>query len=497
MCLFCSYLLIVWIFFYNAQKAIYTPNFSKKEYLLSNLNFVVPVLLPWFFLSIILDILFLIPFPGVKTFFSSVTGELFYFLFFIFLFTIFGPTFVLTMWRCKPLEDGHLRQRIENLCDQTNLKYANILVWPILGGSIITAGIMGLISKTRYILVTRALTLYLTQEEIDSVISHEIGHVKKNHLILYLLFFLGFFFISYSIFNLIIYVVLYFNPAYYFKIDGEAYKSGLISGFLGILLILLFLFHFRYVFGYFIRNFERQADVYAYKIMGTVKHLISTFEKIIRLTGECPDKPNWHHFSIQQRIDYLKKCEYDKAWIKKQDSKIRKSIAVYIAGVLAIGIIGYGINFGVTGNFFDRALTKKILEERIEKKPYDASLYGLMADILQDEKKYAEAINYYEKALSIDPRNHGLLNNFAWMLVTCENAKLKNPSRALALAQIAVSIEKNSEYLDTLSECFFAKRQYEEAINAQKEAISLAQSNTAYYHSQLQKFIEASKKEKF
>ena len=66
--------------------------------------------------------------------------------------------------------------------------YANILYWPIFGGRMITAGVMGLIKKFRYILVTNGLLQMLEPEEIDAVIAHEIGHIKKQHLLFYLLF---------------------------------------------------------------------------------------------------------------------------------------------------------------------------------------------------------------------------------------------------------------------------------------------------------------------
>ena len=76
-----------------------------------------------------------------------------------------------------------MRSRIENLCQKANFQYADILYWPIFGGRMITAGVMGLMKKFRYILVTKALFHSLEPEEIDAVIAHEIGHIKKKHFI--------------------------------------------------------------------------------------------------------------------------------------------------------------------------------------------------------------------------------------------------------------------------------------------------------------------------
>ncbi len=119
-------------------------------------------------------------------------------------------------WRCKPLEAGNVRTRIENVCRQAGMEYANILYWPIFGGRMITAGVMGLVKKFRYILVTGAFIRFLEPDEIDAVIAHEVGHIKKNHLLFYLVFFVGYMLVSYATFDLLIYGVLYAEPLYGF-----------------------------------------------------------------------------------------------------------------------------------------------------------------------------------------------------------------------------------------------------------------------------------------
>ena len=43
-----------------------------------------------------------------------------------------------------------------------------------------------------YGLITRTLLEALTLEELEAVMAHEIGHVKKKHLLLYLMLITGF-----------------------------------------------------------------------------------------------------------------------------------------------------------------------------------------------------------------------------------------------------------------------------------------------------------------
>ena len=210
--------------------------------------------------------------------------------------------------RCKSVLTA---LQIEALCRRARLRYNNILLWPVFEGRLITAGVMGLIKQFRYILVTRSLLQRLTPHEIEAVIAHEIGHVKKKHLLFYLMFFAGYMLISYALFDLIVYATIYLNPfiswLYRMGIDQATVLSALFS----LVIIVAFLLYFRYIFGYFMRNFERQADIFVFDLLGTVTPLITTLEKIALTSGEPADKPNWHHFSIQERIDYLKRCIAD------------------------------------------------------------------------------------------------------------------------------------------------------------------------------------------
>jgi len=80
------------------------------------------------------------------------------------------------------MEPGLVRTHIEAFCRRQNLKYADILIWPLFEGQILTAGVMGLVRRFRYLLFTPALLQSLSVEEVDAVMAHEIGHVKRYHL---------------------------------------------------------------------------------------------------------------------------------------------------------------------------------------------------------------------------------------------------------------------------------------------------------------------------
>ncbi|MBN1932457.1 MAG: M48 family metalloprotease [Desulfobacterales bacterium] len=487
--LFVGYLAIIWGCAYGPYQTLYETDISRRTYIWSNISFSIPVLLPWVFLSGISDIINALPFDPPKHYLATTEGEIIYFLVFLFAVAIFGPALIQKFWRCKPLEKGNERLQIEHLCTKAGLKYANILYWPIFGGKMITAGVMGMIKKFRYILVTHALLHFLEPEEIDAVIAHEIGHIKKKHLLFYLFFFVGYMLLSYATFDLIIFSIIYTNPLYYLVAATGLDQTILVSAFFSVASIIIFFLYFRYIFGYFMRNFERQADTYVYTLFESGKALISTLEKIAATSGQRPDKPNWHHFSIKERIEYLKKCEKDKSWISRQDRKIKKSVTVYVVGMLLIGGIGFQLNFGDTESKLSIQFLEKTVLKALEKTPDNPNLYSILGDLYYSSEKYEGAIEAYRESISIDPNQARVLNNLAWLYATCENKTLRRPKQAIELAKQAAKLKQAPHILDTLAESYYINGQLNEAISAEMRALDLVGNEQRdYYENQLKKF---------
>ncbi len=87
-----------------------------------------------------------------------------------------------------PLEDGELRNAIQNFCRKAGFNLTNVFV--IDGSKRSTkanAYFSGLGSKKRVVLYD-TLIQDLTTEEIVAVLAHEIGHYKKKHTLMMLLF---------------------------------------------------------------------------------------------------------------------------------------------------------------------------------------------------------------------------------------------------------------------------------------------------------------------
>ncbi len=308
--LFMGYLSLVWGSAYGAYRKLYHPPFTRRDYVGSNISFSAPILLPWLLLSGIADLIDALPLPGVKALLATAEGQTAYFgTFLVLVVAVAGPVMIKAFWRCRPMDPGWQRERIERLCRRAGMAYRDILYWPLFGGKMITAGVMGLVRQFRYILVTPALLGLLAPEELDAVIGHEIGHIKKKHLLFYLLFFAGYLVLSYVTFDLTVYAMIFAEPLWRLVQRSGAAPGMVTSVVFSATIICVFLVYFRFVFGFFMRNFERQADAYVFTLFGSAAPLIATFHKIAVTSGQAADRPNWHHFSIRERVEFLLRCD--------------------------------------------------------------------------------------------------------------------------------------------------------------------------------------------
>ncbi len=491
--LFIGYLSIIWCCSYRTLRLLNRSVQSLPAYLLSNISFSIPVLIPWLLLSLVLDLINLLPFETVRRFFSTTQGQMTYSLVFLLIIAMIGPAMIRRFWRCKPLVKGIHRDRIEDMCKRAGVGHADILLWPVFGGRMITAGVLGLVKKFRYILVTSGLLRFLEPVELDAVIAHEIGHVKHRHMLFYLFFFVGYMLISYASLNLIVFFI-YYAQSFFLEMQGRSFNSQMVtSTFFSFMIIIVFLVYFRYIFGYFLRNFERQADLYVYHLLADAQPLISTFEKIILISGQTADRPNWHHFSLKQRIDYLKNCEADRSWIDRHNKKVKKGIYAFFIGMVVVGTMSYSLNFGRAGSF----LAERILLSEIKKTTTDPNLFISLGDVYYRHDNFSGAVKAYEAALHLDPDNSHALNNLAWLYATCPATRFFNPQKALKLAIKAAGLKAEPHILDTLAESYYVNKMFKKAAETQRRAIELLRSNPIKgqdprdYEKRLEKFTDA------
>ncbi|MCK4425497.1 MAG: M48 family metalloprotease, partial [Deltaproteobacteria bacterium] len=336
--LYILYLILLWTSYWWVLHRKGLSESPLREGLKFRLRLILPFLVLYLILAVFGDLLRAIPSNEFQELLKKPFAELISFALFLILILVFIPPIVRTIWGCVPFPKGPLRSLIEDFLKRTNVNCKEILLWPLNGGKSCTAAVLGFVPGFRYILFTPCLVKHLLPQEIEAVLSHEVAHLRHRHLLWYV-FFLG-------IFTVILYRLhdpigtwLISRRLFLEILTQLQYWPKALTSLLAILPMgILFVLYFRFLMGYFMRNFERQADLSVFETQGHPWNLINALEKVALLAGNIRNQPNWHHFSIAKRVDFLNEVakhpesrdEYEKKLL------LNKGLFIGIASLLII-----------------------------------------------------------------------------------------------------------------------------------------------------------------
>jgi tetratricopeptide (TPR) repeat protein len=108
--------------------------------------------------------------------------------------------------------------------------------------------------------------------------------------------------------------------------------------------------------------------------------------------------------------------------------------------------------------------------------PNDPRVHTSLGTALMRKGLVGEAIAHYEKSLVIAPQSTVSLNNLAQLFATCSDARYRNGSRAIQLAEQAdqLSGRKNPSIVRTLAAAYAESGRFNDAIAAAERALQLA-----------------------
>ncbi|OGP51841.1 MAG: hypothetical protein A2Y79_08880 [Deltaproteobacteria bacterium RBG_13_43_22] len=490
--LYLLHVVLIWIFGYPAQESIFRSSQARGTYLRSQIQFNLPILFPWLLITLLSDLIGLVSSPELRAFLNQPLGEMTYVLAFLAVLSIFFPFLIKTWWQCRPIPEGPKREMLSAFCQEMGSPFQQIFLWPAFGGSMLTAGVMGLIKRFRYLLITPALLDLLEPEELKGVVAHEIGHIRKKHLFFYLGFFAGYVL-------LVVFLSqwlsshLFRYPAFLdFLHSWDHFSEDLSSALLVLPMALGLILYFRFLFGFFMRNFERQADLFALKVLGSPEPLIRSLEKIGFSSGQSRNLPSWHHFSIAQRVTFLERAARYPGLARRHDRKIIWSVGLFF--FLLVGLSLYGVKERIwvsTGITTDPQVLESLLSKELLSRPGDTKILMALAMIYHDGKRFQQAKETYEKILQKEPNHYLSLNNLAWLLATSKDPGLFQPAKALVLARKAAALKPDPMILDTLAEAYLANGRPDIALQIARQVLAENPSNRAYYQAQEERFRKA------
>ncbi len=462
-------------------------------------GFFLPVLFPWLFIMLSMDILSLIS-PGLQRRLDEnplwsmgallvlLTAMLWAF-----------PGVLLRLWRCPSLPHGPKRERLEKFFRKHNFKFKDIRLWTVLQDSMSTAGVLGVLPSSRYVLVTPSLLDTLEDLELEAVMAHEIGHIKYRHMVFYVAFMLGLTILLDLFLKMMPLAVM---AGIWLVEGGEVFAErppGTLEAFVShfnivsmVAIVLIALMYLRLGFGLFSRSFERQADLNALEIQGDAFPLIRSLDKIGGFHPLLRSMPSWHHYSIEERISFLLKCQRDPKEAANHHRKVRLLVGGYLlvlAGLLFC-LVGWR-NFQWEGKLFV-ALREKVIFSVLEKEAGNSHAWYLIGTMALEKGDLDEAEKALKRAIELDPQNPEALNNLSWLYSTANDQRFRRPEEALELALKAAQLRPDEPHiLDTLAEALFTNGRIKEAIELEKRATELTRGSKEHYLRQLEKYERA------
>jgi hypothetical protein len=364
------------------------------------------------------------------------------------------------------------------------------MLWPLFGGEMLTAGIIGILPKWRYILITRGLLGLLNFDELKAVVAHEIGHVRRHHMLFYLAFFLCYSVLAYALNDLVLLIVLRNPIVLEWALSSETMNATLLSALYSLPMVFILVVYFRYIFGFFLRNSERQADLYALQLIGHPYPLVSSLRKIAFHSGQSEDLPSWHHYSIGQRIEFLLKAYEDPGVTRRHHRKYYSAVILFLLLVAGLSTVGFSLDTSRVVQNWRTELQLGVIEREIKRGQENHRLYSAYGSLLLEQGQFGKAESALRKSLESAPEDANTLNNLAWLYATSPSPYF-NPRAALKLALRAAAIEPNPTILDTLAEAYYVNGQAEEALKITQKAILEEPKNRDYFLKQKQKFEDA------
>lgn len=208
-------------------------------------------------------------------------------------------------YKFKPIENETIKNRILNLCEKVEFKVKGVFCFDLSKTTKKANAAFTGMGKTKRIIIGDTLLSSFTDDEVETVFAHELGHYKKGHIKKTITFS-----IFSTIIGLFIISVIYNKVIVVFGFNSVSQISALpllaiISGILGFLTLPL---------GSLLsRKYEFEADRFAISTTGNLDAFKSSMEKLAfqNLADEEPNKfvEFWFHShpSIKRRIEAAEK----------------------------------------------------------------------------------------------------------------------------------------------------------------------------------------------
>ena len=303
---------------------------KRREFLLFNLRVMLASTMPILILYGLMDLILLS--PKAALWFAAYRDVVTMPSMLILLFGVFATSPLILKWLlgAKPLPEGPQRARLLAYSKRADFEPTDILVWPT-GGAVTNAMFVGILPFLRYVMVTDALLNQYDQQSTDAAFAHEIGHGKRQHILLYLLMVSGW--------SLLLSAVL---STVFGWLPASVQSTNLLTGIsIGLELLLVGVMFFVGL-GWLSRRFETEADLFAARTLGGPGPIVNSLRRIGMHMGIPLDKEGFRHFGLGTRIDLITMYSEDEEFRQRFDrtlTRCRWGIMV----MFGLGVLWFGL----------------------------------------------------------------------------------------------------------------------------------------------------------
>lgn len=165
-----------------------------------------------------------------------------------------APEILRRIFDTRSLDDSPLRRRLEDACRRSGLRCRDILLWQT-DHDIANACVIGILPRWRYVLLSDRLIETMSDEQIEAVFAHELGHIVHHHMAWFVVFMAVLIMGAISADNWLAARIPERFQTEQWETVAHVVGAG---GMFATMLVL---------FGMLSRRFERQADVYAARVI--------------------------------------------------------------------------------------------------------------------------------------------------------------------------------------------------------------------------------------